>query len=206
MSLFNLARVTTATTGTGTITLGSAAPSFLTFAQAGVTDGAVITYAIEDANGGREVGQGTYTASGTTLSRDTVYRSTGAGNTAKISLSGAAQVFITAAAEDFASLQPGIIDIGSGSSNTLSTLDTLVTQIIWRSASGAPKTQAIPAAADYDRHEIAIKDGQGDGFANPITITPAAGTIEGQASITMKSSRGCLVLRADASANDWAIV
>jgi hypothetical protein len=100
-SLFNLARVTTSTTGTGTLTLGAAVLSFLTFAQAGVSDGSKVTYVIEDANGGREVGKGTYTASGTTLSRDTVYRSTGASNTAKISCSGSCQVFITAAAEDF---------------------------------------------------------------------------------------------------------
>lgn len=100
MSLYNLARVSTATTGTGTITLGSAVTSFLTFAQAGVQDGDVVTYAIEDANGGREIGSGTYTASGTTLTRDKVYRSTGTGNTGKITLSGSAQVVVLAAAED----------------------------------------------------------------------------------------------------------
>ncbi len=103
-ALYNLARVTTATTGTGTITLGAAVSGFLTFAQAGVPDGAVVTYAIEDANGGHEVGQGTYTLSGTTLTRTTVYRSTGAGNTGKITLSGSAQVFITVAAEDLAAI------------------------------------------------------------------------------------------------------
>lgn len=107
--LYNLARVTTATVGTGTITLGAAvAGGFLTFAQAGVADGDVVTYAIEDAAGGKEVGRGTYTASGTTLSRDAVYRSSGAGNTAKLSLSGSAQVMITPAAEDF-----GLITLGS---------------------------------------------------------------------------------------------
>lgn len=94
--------MTTATTGTGTITLGSAASSggvnFLTFAQAGVADGDVVTYAIADyGTGGTEIGRGTYTASGTTLTR-TVLKSTNS-NTA-INLSGNAQVFITPAAED----------------------------------------------------------------------------------------------------------
>src|SRR5437773_268363 len=95
--LFNLARMTTATTGTGTITLGSAVSSFLTFAQAGAADGDTVTYAIED-GGNREIGRGVYTAAGATLTRS-VLKSTNAD--AAINLSGSAQVFITAAKEDF---------------------------------------------------------------------------------------------------------
>lgn len=100
--LYNLARMTTATTGTGTITLGSAASGFLSFAAAGIADGDVISYAIKDGSNS-EIGTGTYTASGTTLSR-TVTKSTNS-NTA-ISLSGSAVVFITPRAEDF--YLPGI--------------------------------------------------------------------------------------------------
>ena len=94
--LFNLARMTTATTGTGTITLGSAVPGYLTFAQAGVANGDVVSYGIKDGPNS-EVGTGTYTASGTTLTR-TVTKSTNS-NTA-ISLSGTAEVFTTPRAED----------------------------------------------------------------------------------------------------------
>lgn len=94
--LYNLARMTTATTGTGTITLGSAATGFISFSDAGVSDGESITYAIEDGNS-REIGRGTYTAAGTTLTRS-VLKSTNAGSA--INLSGSAQVFITDAAED----------------------------------------------------------------------------------------------------------
>jgi hypothetical protein len=55
--LVNMARMGTSTTGTGTITLGSAVASFLTFAQAGVVDQDAVTYVIEDGNAtGREVG------------------------------------------------------------------------------------------------------------------------------------------------------
>lgn len=105
--LANLARMTTSTTGTGTITLGSAASSggvtFLTFAQAGVADGDVVTYAIADTNAS-EIGRGTYTSSGTTLTR-TVLKSTNSNSA--INLSGNAQVFITPAAEDIPTIAVG---------------------------------------------------------------------------------------------------
>lgn len=94
--LYNLAGMGTATTGTGTITLGSAMYGHLTFAQAGVSDGDTVTYAIKD-GAASEIGRGVYTSSGTTLTR-TVLKSTNSNSA--ISLSGAAEVFITPAAED----------------------------------------------------------------------------------------------------------
>lgn len=102
MALANRARMTTATTGTGTITLGSAVAGHQSFAAAGVTNGTVVSYCIED-GADWEVGTGTYTSSGTTLSR-TVLESSNAD--AALNLSGSAEVFITALAEDFEALQP----------------------------------------------------------------------------------------------------
>jgi len=93
--LFNLARMSSATAGTGTITLGSAVPGYLTFAQAGVSNGDVVDYAIKDGSNS-EHGTGTYASSGTTLSRS-VTRSTNSNNA--ISLSGTAEVFISPRAE-----------------------------------------------------------------------------------------------------------
>lgn len=95
--LYNLARMSTATTGTGTITLGSAVAGFLSFASAGVGNGETVTYAIQDGSNS-EIGRGVYTASGTSLTRASILKSTNSG--AAINLSGTAQVFITAAAED----------------------------------------------------------------------------------------------------------
>jgi len=95
--LLNRAKMTTATTGTGTLTLGSAVTGYQSFADAGLTDGQTVTYVIEDDAGAWEVGTGTYTASGTTLSRS-VTESSNSG--AAINLSGNAYVFASISAAD----------------------------------------------------------------------------------------------------------
>jgi hypothetical protein len=94
----NRAKVSTATTGAGTITLGAAELRSQTFGGAGLVDGDVVRYTIEDGNN-FEIGTGTYTASGTTLTR-VPYDSSNGG--AAINLSGVAVVFVTVAAEDLA--------------------------------------------------------------------------------------------------------
>lgn len=72
-------RETTTTTGTGSVTLAGAVTGFQTFAAIG---NANITYYTIAGQGTSEweVGIGTYTASGTTLSRDTVLASSNSGS------------------------------------------------------------------------------------------------------------------------------
>lgn len=86
---------TTATTGTGTITAGTAIAGRQTLASAGCPNAATLTLCIEDGNAW-EVSDSVYTASGTTLTRVLIASSTGA----LLSLSGTATVFLTLAARD----------------------------------------------------------------------------------------------------------
>lgn len=85
---------TTTTTGQGTITLAGAVNGFQSFSTIG--NGNTTYYAIAGQGTSEwEVGIGTYTVSGTTLSRDTVI-SNSLGTTAKISFSaGTKDVFVT---------------------------------------------------------------------------------------------------------------
>lgn len=116
VKLVNRAKMTTATTGTGTITLGSASDGYQTFAAAGVSDGDTVRYTIEDGNA-FEIGSGVYTASGTTLSR-TVSESSNSNNA--LNLSGNAVVFVTAASEDFGNTVTAV------ASGTLANGDTVI--------------------------------------------------------------------------------
>lgn len=90
-------RETTSTAGTGTVTLAGAVLGFQAFSVIG--DGNVTYYAIVDPTAGDwEVGIGTYTSSGTTLSRDTVLESSNGG--ALVSFTGNIKdVFVTYPAE-----------------------------------------------------------------------------------------------------------
>ena len=87
----------TTTTGTGTITLGAAALGFQSFSVIG--DGNTTYYTITDtATGAWEVGIGTYTSSGTTLSRTTVLDSSNGGSLVDLA-AGAKDVFVVYPAE-----------------------------------------------------------------------------------------------------------
>jgi hypothetical protein len=84
---------TTSTTGTGTITLLGASTGFQSFAAVG--NGNVTYYTIAGQGTNEwEVGIGTYTSSGTTLSRTTVLASSNSGSLVNFS-AGTKDVFVT---------------------------------------------------------------------------------------------------------------
>jgi hypothetical protein len=84
---------TTTTQGTGTLTLAGAATGYQSFSVIGNSNQ---TYYTISSSGGSEweVGIGTYTSSGTTLSRDTVLASSNSGSLVNLS-AGSKDVFVT---------------------------------------------------------------------------------------------------------------
>jgi hypothetical protein len=154
VKLYNLARMMTPTAGTGTITLGAAVSGFLSFAAAGVANGETVTYAINDGVNS-EIGRGVYSSAGPTLTRS-VLKSTNADN--PISLSGSAQVFITAAKEDFVALEQGkTLTVSNslalagtdGTTMTFPSVNASLAPLASPAFTGDP-TAPTPAAGDND--------------------------------------------------------
>ena len=156
--LGNRAKMSTSTTGTGTITLGSALSGYQTFAQAGITNGQTVRYAIEDGTN-FEIGSGVFTSSGTTLTRN-VTESSNSDNA--ISLSGSGEVFITASAAD--------IFVNDGAS-TLTTTGVITGGTVEATSDTAAGDNA---AMGYTSAEGLILTGQGS--TNDITIKNDADT------------------------------
>ena len=123
---------TTTTTGQGTVTLLGAATGYQSFSVIGNAN--TTYYTIAGQTGSEwEVGIGTYTSSGTTLSRDTVL-SNSLGTTAKIDFSsGTKDVFVTypAGKAAYESSDQTITAGGDGAiylaSNTITTNSTIPT-------------------------------------------------------------------------------
>jgi hypothetical protein len=84
---------TTTTTGTGTLTLAGASTGFQSFSVIG--NGNTTYYSISSPSGSEwEVGLGTYTSSGTTLARTTIFASSNSGAAVNLS-AGTKDVFVT---------------------------------------------------------------------------------------------------------------
>lgn len=139
--LVNRAKMTTASTGTGSpITLGSAVDGYQTFAAAGVADADVVRYVIEDGDAW-EIGLGTYTASGTTLTRGSI-ESSNADNA--INLTGNAVVYVSAAAADLQEL------VDFAGNFVLPTTDGSTGQVLTTNGAGTLSFTTITGYTDAD--------------------------------------------------------
>lgn len=112
---------TTTTTGTGTVTLAGASIGFQSFSAIGNGNSTYYTIAGQG-TAEWEVGIGTYTSSGTTLSRDTVLSSSNSGSLVNFS-SGTKDVFVTYPAERAVVGGEGYIE-NAATINTSSTINT----------------------------------------------------------------------------------
>lgn len=141
---------TTTTTGTGTVTLAGAVTGYQSFAAIGNAN--TTYYCIADQSGSNwEVGVGTYTAAGTTLSRDTVYASSNAGALVNFG-SGTKDVFCTYAAtqsvnENAAGNVDGYAITGGSINNTPIGATTPNTVAGTNISSATAPTNTVPALA-----------------------------------------------------------
>ncbi|MGD0564552.1 MAG: hypothetical protein ABSA66_15855 [Roseiarcus sp.] len=133
--LVNRAKMTVASApGTGAIPLGSAVAGYQTLAAAGVVNGDLVSYAIEDGSNW-ELGLGSYASSGPTLTRSTVLASSNSGSA--ISASSAALVFVTPLAGDIAPPPWGITGgLPTAMSGTSTTAAITVSPLTATDASG----------------------------------------------------------------------
>ena len=95
----NRVKQVSATTSTGTVTLGAASTGYVTAATAGGVDGQVVSYLIEDTGNAWEVGYGVLGSSATTMTRNLEKSSTGS----LLNLSGSETVSFIVAASDVSS-------------------------------------------------------------------------------------------------------
>jgi hypothetical protein len=130
--LFDAVRESTATTGTGAVTLGGAMPPFRSFAAAGVPDGATVRYSIATPASlptALEWGYGVYTLATSSLTRNLVGSTTGA----LLVLAGTSAVSITPIAVD-------LVRVGSF------TLTASATSTVVTDASCSAASVVVPVA------------------------------------------------------------
>jgi len=169
----------TSTTGTSTLTLGGTTTGFQTFSVIG--DGSTTYYAIVHQSLDEwEVGLGTYTASGTTLSRDTILDSSNSGSAVNFS-AGTKDVFITYPSDKAVYADAaGEVSVTRATSATFATSATnATTAITATSATNATNAVSATFATSATNATTAINVDGGtvsatDGTFNTMTVVTSA--------------------------------
>jgi hypothetical protein len=189
---------TSTTTGTGTFTLLGAAAGFQSFSVIGNSN---TTYYTIDGGTEWEVGLGTYTSSGTTLSRDTILESSNGGTAVNFS-AGTKNVFVTYPAERalYTDASSNAIALGTPASATLTNATGLpISTGVSGLGANVATFLATPSSANL---ASAVTDETGSGslvfatsptFVTPALGTPSSGTVTnltGTASININGTVG----------------
>jgi hypothetical protein len=176
-------KVTTATTGTGTLTLGSAVAGFQAF-SAVLSNADTTYYAIfESSTGAFEVGLGTYASPANTLARTTVLESSNAGSAINLT-AGDADVFVTQPAEKAVYLDAdGYIFVSDGRNLTNLNATNLTT--------GTVNDARLPATISSDiTGNAATATAWATGRTLSLTgdVTGTSATFDGSGNITLSTT------------------
>jgi len=191
---------TTTSTGTGTITLAGAVSGFQSFSVVGNAN--VTYYAIvgQSPSTEWEVGIGTYTSSGTTLSRDTVLESSNSGSLVTFS-AGTKDVFVTYPAEyavvasnNFGTAGQVLTSNGANVAATFQTAASGLTGFTAAESTAAPNAtvyvDSLTASAASTNADVAfVAKGTGATLAQVPDSTTAGGNKRGQFATDWQKSR-----------------
>ena len=161
-------RETSTTSGTGTFTLAGAVTGYQSFSVIGNAN--TTYYCIVDGTSGTwEVGIGTYTSSGTTLSRDTVLESSNSGSLVSFAVGTTKDVFVTYPADRAVTQTTPATKTGDF---------TLAENESWviNNKSGSTCTVTLPAASSYPGRAVTFQNYQNQLLVSASSnITPRGG-------------------------------
>lgn len=183
-------RETTTTTGTGTVTLAGPVTGYQSFSVIGNAN--TTYYTIAD-SAAWEVGIGTYTASGTTLSRDTILESSNGGTAVNFS-AGTKDVFVTYPAEesvyqDGTSIAAGTSVLGVANGGTGTNTAFTTGSVVFAGASGVYSQDNINLFWDDTNNRLGV------GTSSPVSPLHVEG---GLATFQRYGSSGAIALRSAA--------